>query len=173
MFIRAKPTSSEEARRQDFVNLVKEMPAATDECDAVSVANRLRPVLLRLSRELRREAHSFGVTGGQATLLAVVKRHGRIGLGELAAGEGVSAPAVSKHVDRLEAAGLVARTPGSSGDRRRVEIELTAEGERVLRRVRSHRTAWLAARLGQLGDRELAAINEAVEPLATLLEESS
>src|ERR1700687_5921228 len=105
MFIRAKPTSSEEGRRrrQAFVTLVKEMPAATDECDAVSVANRLRPVLLRLSRELRREAHSFGVTGGQATLLAVVKRHGRIGLGELAAGEGVAAPALSHSRDRLGA----------------------------------------------------------------------
>ncbi len=137
------------------------------------MANRLRPVLLRISRELRREAHAFGVTGGQATLLSVVKRHRRIGLGELAAGEGVSPAAMSKHVDRLETAGLVARTPGSSGDRRRIEIELTAEGERVLRRVRSHRTAWLAARLGQLGPRELAAIDEAIEPLATLLGESS
>ncbi len=137
------------------------------------MANRLRPVLLRISRELRREAHAFGVTGSQATLLAVVKRHRRIGLGKLAAGEGVSPAAMSKHVDRLEAAGLVARAPGASGDRRRVEIELTAEGERVLRRVRSHRTAWLAARLDQLGPRDLAAIDEAIEPLAALLAERS
>jgi DNA-binding MarR family transcriptional regulator len=154
-----------------FVNLVNELGTATEALDAVSVANRLRPVLLRLSRELRREAHSFGVTGGQASLLAVVERHRQIGLGELAAGEGVSAAAMSKHVDRLEAAGLVARTPGSSGDRRRVEIELTPAGGRVLRRVRSHRTAWLAARLDQLGAHELVAIDEAIEPLAALLEE--
>lgn len=161
------------ATSSDLVNLVNDMPPATEAHDAVSVANRLRPVMLRLSRELRREAHSFGVTGGQAGLLAVVKRHGRIGLGELAAGEGVSPAAMSKHVDRLETAALVTRAPGSSGDRRRVEIELTAEGERVLRRVRSHRTAWLAARLDQLGPGELATIDAAIEPLATLLEERS
>jgi len=144
------------------------MTGTANPSSAVSVANRLRPVLLRLARELRREARAFGVTGGQAAQLAAVERRGRIGLGELAAGEGVSAPAMSKHVDRLEQAGLVSRVPGSSGDRRRVEIELTVEGQRVLRRVRSHRTAWLAARLDQLGPSELATIDAAIEPLAAL-----
>ena len=145
------------------------MPVALEQLDAVSIANRLRPVLLRLSRELRREANAFGITGGQATLLAVIDGNRRIGLGELAAGEGVSPAAMSKHVDRLEAAGLVTRTPGSSGDRRRVEIELTPAGSRTLRRVRSHRTAWLAARLGQLDEHELEALDAAIEPLTALL----
>jgi DNA-binding MarR family transcriptional regulator len=138
--------------------------------DAVEVASLLRPVLLRLSRELRREAQQFGVTGGQATLLAQIEKHVGVGLGELAAGEGISAPAMSKHVDRLEAAGLVTRSTGD--DRRRVAIELTVAGKRTLKRVRSHRTAWLAQRLERLGDDELAAVERAVEPLAALLEGS-
>ena len=145
------------------------MSVTTDGKTAISVANRLRPVLLRVARELRREARAFGITGGQASLLAVVEGHGRIGLGEIAAGEGVSAPAMSKHVDRLEHAGLVKRVPGASGDRRRVEIELTAKGQRVLRRVRSQRTAWLASRLDQLDEQALAAIDDAIEPLTALL----
>ncbi len=136
---------------------------------AVAVANRLRPVLLRLARELRKEARAFGITGGQAGLLAVVERHGRIGLGKLASEEGVSPPAMSKHVDRLEDAGLVRRLAGAGGDRRRVEIELTTEGKRLLRRVRSQRTAWLADRLQHLDNRELAAVDRAIEPLAELL----
>ena len=140
----------------------------TTQAEAVEVASRLRPVLLRLSRELRKEAQQFGVTGGQATLLAQIERHGSVGLGTLATEEGVSAAAMSKHVDRLETAGLVTRTPG--GDRRRVEIELTAAGRRTLRRVRSHRTAWLAERLGRLDDDDLAAVEWAIGPLATLLE---
>jgi DNA-binding MarR family transcriptional regulator len=145
------------------------MPTTT-QADAVEVATQLRPVLLRVSRELRREAQQFGVTGGQATLLAQVEKHGGVGLGELAAGEGVSAAAMSKHVDRLEAAGLVTRTPG--GDRRRVRIELTPAGRRTLRRVRSHRTAWLAQRLGGLDDADLAAVERAIDPLAALLEKT-
>jgi DNA-binding MarR family transcriptional regulator len=145
------------------------MSVTTDEETAILVANRLRPVLLRVARELRREAHAFGITGGQASLLAVVEGQGRIGLGELAAREGVSAPAMSKHIDRLEHAGLVKRVPGASGDRRRIEIELTAKGQRVLRRVRSQRTAWLASRLDQLDQHALAAIDDAIEPLTALL----
>ena len=140
---------------------------------AIAVANRLRPVLLRLARELRKEARAFGITGGQAGLLAVVERHARIGLGRLAAEEGVSPPAMSKHIDRLEEAGLVRRLAGASGDRRRVEIELTTEGKRILRRVRSQRTAWLAARLEQLDPNELAAVDRAIEPLSELLAAAS
>ena len=145
------------------------MPTAIESRDAVEVAGRLRPVLLRLSRELRREAHAFGVTGGQATLLAVVKRERSIGLGELARLEGVSPAAMTKHVDRLERLGLVSRSPGAGGDRRRVEIAVTAEGERVLRRVRSHRTAWLATRLARLDPAGIGAIDGAIAPLTELV----
>jgi len=145
------------------------MSAVTETESAITVANRLRPVLLRLARELRKEARAFGITGGQAGLLAVVERHGRIGLGRLASEEGVSPPAMSKHVDRLEDAGLVRRLAGAGGDRRRVEIELTTEGKRLLRRVRSQRTAWLAERLEHLDPRALAAVDRAIEPLAEVL----
>jgi DNA-binding MarR family transcriptional regulator len=140
------------------------------QADAVEVASSLRPVLLRLSRELRREAQQFGVTGGQATLLTQIEKHGSIGLGSLAAGEGVSAAAMSKHVDRLEAAGLVTRSTGD--DRRRISIELTPAGRRTLKRVRSHRTAWLAQRLERLDEDELAAVERALAPLAALLEDA-
>lgn len=141
----------------------------TEVGDAVSVANRLRPVLLRLSRRLRREASAFGITGGQATLLATIQSEERIGITELANREGVSRAAMCRHVDRLEAIGLVTRTPLESGDRRRVAVALTAEGARTLRRVRSHRTAWLANRLERLDPDALAAIDQAIEPLVLLL----
>jgi DNA-binding MarR family transcriptional regulator len=138
--------------------------------DPVTVANQLRPVLLKLNRHLRREIHSLGVTGGQASLLFTIQARRGIGVRELAALEGMSAPGMSKYVGRLEAAGLVARE-ASSADRRRVGLRVTAEGERVLRSVKSRRTAWLAARLGALSDDELAAIDAAVEPLRELIDE--
>jgi DNA-binding MarR family transcriptional regulator len=137
--------------------------------DPVTVANRLRPVLLKLNRDLRREIHSLGVTGGQVSLLALIRREPGIGVRELAARERMSAPGMSKYVARLEEAGLVART--QLADRRRVGIVLTPAGERVLRSVRSRRTAWLAERLRDLSGEELAAIDAAVEPLARLIGE--
>ena len=76
---------------------------------------------------------------------------------------------MSKYVARLEAAGLVRRTVGE--DRRRVGLELTDEAQRVLRSVRSRRTAWLASRLKRLGDEEIEALEAAIEPLSRLLED--
>ena len=137
--------------------------------DPVAVANRLRPVLHKLNRHLRRETHSLGVTSGQVSLLAQIGRSPGIGVRELAALERMSSPGMSKYVARLEHAGLLRRT--ETADRRRVGLELTEEGQRVLCSVRSRRTAWLAARLRGLDPDELAAVEAAVEPLARLLEE--
>jgi DNA-binding MarR family transcriptional regulator len=137
--------------------------------DYVAVANRLRPVLLKLHRHLRRELHSLGVTAGQVSVLAAIRNSPGIGMRELAEREGVSSPGMSKYVARLEAAGLVTRTVAT--DRRRVGLALTEDAQRVLRSVRSRRTAWLASRLKGLSDEEIAAIDRAIEPLGRLLED--
>jgi len=138
--------------------------------EPLAVANRLRPALLRLARELRRESHALGVTGGQVSLLFQIQRHKGIGVRGLAALERMSPAAMSGYVDRLERAGLVERTPDPK-DRRRHGLSVTDEGDRVLRSVKSRRTAWLAARLEHLDPDELAAVNAAVEPLLSLLED--
>ena len=136
----------------------------------MAVAEALRPSLMRISRELRRESRAVGVSAEQVSLLVAIKYSPGIGAGELAARERISPPAMTKHVDRLERDGLVARTP-SPDDRRRVGLALTDEGGRVLRRVRSRRTAWLATRLRGLTADELAAVEAAVGPLEKLLHE--
>jgi DNA-binding MarR family transcriptional regulator len=145
------------------------MPVMT--LEPLAVANRLRPALLKVARELRRESHALGVTGGQVSLLFQIQQNRGIGVRDLAALERISPASMSSHVDRLERAGLILRTPDPS-DRRRQGLSLSREGERVLRSVKSRRTAWLAARLQQLSPEELAAIDAAVEPLLTLLEET-
>jgi DNA-binding MarR family transcriptional regulator len=138
--------------------------------DTTAVANRLRPVLLKLNRELRREIHSLGVTGVQVSLLVQIKYAPGIGVRELASRERMSVPGMSKFVTRLEEAGLIERAP-VAGDRRRVGLIVTPAGHRVLRSVKSKRTAWLADRLRHLDPDELDAIDAAIEPLAHLLEE--
>jgi DNA-binding MarR family transcriptional regulator len=146
------------------------MPALATTTDPVTVANRLRPVLLKLNRHLRREIHSLGVTGGQASLLFTIQRQPGIGVRELAALEGMSAPGMSKYVGRLEAAGLIVREP-SDEDRRRIGLRVSPEGERVLRSVKSRRTAWLAARLKELSEAELETVDAAIESLQELIDE--
>jgi DNA-binding MarR family transcriptional regulator len=134
------------------------------------VAGRLRPVLLKLSRELRRETSAFGITGGQASLLELIRKAPGIGVRELAAREGIAAPSMSVAVARLEKAGLVDRT-ASLVDRRRQALRVTVEGERILRALRTRRTVWLAARLDRLPPDKLAAVEAALDPLAELLQE--
>jgi len=145
------------------------MLAAAPPIDTTEIANRLRPVLLKLNRELRREIHSLGVTGGQVGLLVQIKTRPGIGMRELASVERMSVPGMSKFIARLEEAGLVQRAP-VEGDQRRVGLSLTPAGHKVLRSVKSKRTAWLAARLRQLDSEQLEAIDAAVGPLAHLLE---
>ena len=136
--------------------------------DTVALADALRPALLKINRELRRETRAEGISASQVSLLVAIKYAPGIGVRELATSERVSAPAMTKHVNRLERDGLVARTP-STEDRRRVGLTLTEEGQRVLRRVRSRRTAWLSSRLGRLDSEQLAALEAAVDPLMKLL----
>jgi DNA-binding MarR family transcriptional regulator len=136
--------------------------------DALALANELRPVLLRLARELRKETEQFGVTSRQATLLWLVKRRPGLSLRELAAEERISPPALSGYVDRLERQGLIERVR-SDEDRRRVGLVVTPAGARLLRRVRDRRTAWLAERLDGLSPPDLEAVEAAIEPLRGLL----
>ena len=145
------------------------MLAATQTLDTTDLANRLRPVLLKLNRELRREIHSLGVTGGQVGLLVQIKMRPGIGMRELSAVERMSVPGMSKFIHKLEDAGLVQRAP-VEGDQRRVGLSLTPAGQKVLRSVKSKRTAWLAFRLRKLEPEQLEAIDAAIEPLAHLLE---
>jgi DNA-binding MarR family transcriptional regulator len=136
--------------------------------DTVAIANRLRPALLRLARELRREIHSLGVTGGQVSLLSQIAASPDITASELAERERISAPGMSGHLGRLEAANLIERARAS--DRRRIGLRITDEGERVLRSVRKRRTAWLVEHLNGLTDDERDRIEAAIEPLERLLE---
>jgi DNA-binding MarR family transcriptional regulator len=134
------------------------------------VAGALRPVLMKLNRELRRETAAFGVTSGQAALLHIIRRSPGIGVRELAARERIAPASMSVAVARLEKAGLVRRTADPL-DRRRQALWVTEEGDRILRTVRTRRTAWLAARLKRLSPEQIAAVEAAIEPLSALLED--
>ncbi len=136
--------------------------------EPATLANRLRPVLLRIARELRREIHSLGVTGGQVSLLIQIKRTPGITASELAERERISAAGMSGHIARLEAATLIERARAT--DRRRIGLTLTDAGDKVLTKVRKRRTAWLAEHLKELADEDRASIEAALPALERLLE---
>jgi DNA-binding MarR family transcriptional regulator len=133
------------------------------------LAEQLRPVVMRLSRELRREVRLLGVTAGQVALLFAINRNPGVGVRELAAQERMSPAGMSRHVSRLVELGLLSRE-GDPKDARRHGLHVTAEGKQILRQVKSRRAAWLASRLRMLSEDDLEAIRNAIAPLGRLLE---
>ncbi len=85
----------------------------------------------------------------QLSVLGTVARMKSLGMSELAAIEGLNPTMLSRLVGKLEAAGLLRRTPGDS-DRRAVVVEITGDGARLHTRLRRQRTRLFADRLAAL-----------------------
>jgi DNA-binding MarR family transcriptional regulator len=162
-------SSDLETRSRDESTDITRTVAPGSKDDPVELANRLRPVILQLSRHLRRELHSLGVTGGQASLLAAIQGSPGIGVKELSEREGASGSSICVQIDKLEAAGLVERERAAGSDRRRVLLRVTGDGTRVLRAVRSRRTAWLASRLEKMSAGQRRDIDLALTALTGLI----
>ena len=133
-----------------------------------SLAEELRPVLLRLSRHLRRESHGTGLSPLDAQLIGAIKHNPGIGVSELADIEQMAAPTMSAHVKRLEEAGFIARDPAACTDKRRTSLGVTRKGDKALDAVRKQRNDWLAARLSELSEKEQQSLLAAIAPLSHL-----
>jgi DNA-binding MarR family transcriptional regulator len=134
-----------------------------------SLADALRPVLLRLGRRLRRESDLLGLSALDAALLQMVANHEGIGVSELADKERTSRPTMSSHVKRLEAEGWVTRQAPQADDRRRVGLVIAPAGLKALDAVRRRRNDWLADRLQRLSPEEREMIAEAIAPLTRIV----
>ena len=115
----------------------------------------LRIACMRISRRVRLESKA-AVPPHQFSVLVRLEEQPRTPK-ELATGEKVSAPSMTRTVGALVDAGLVART-GDPTDGRQVILSLTAEGRRTIREIRRRRDQWFAARLERLTDEERAVL---------------
>jgi DNA-binding MarR family transcriptional regulator len=137
--------------------------------DRAQLAGRLRLVVTRLNRRLRQEGET-GMGASTFSALATVARRGPLALGELAALEGVKPPSITTTVAALEGQGLVTRVADPS-DRRVTRVTVTPRGRLRLLRSRTRKTAYLAARLEALDERQLQVLEEAASLLERALEE--
>ncbi len=88
---------------------------------------------------------------------------------ELAAREGVTQPAITRLVNRLEERGWVRRETDPA-DGRAVLVALTAEGSATLHRLRGEYRAVMHEEMATLADRDIGVLAEAIEILDRLLE---
>jgi DNA-binding MarR family transcriptional regulator len=131
-------------------------------------ANALHSAALRLLRRARTADSSMDLDGPHASALSVLVFAGPMPIGRLAAAEQVTAPAITKTVTALEAAGLAERVP-SPTDRRVVLVRATPRGRALLERGRAARVRLVADLLAGLTERDQRTLRRAAEVIARVL----
>jgi DNA-binding MarR family transcriptional regulator len=132
--------------------------------EAFQAADRLHSAAIHLLRRLRVRDLASGIGPAQVSALSVLVFAGPRSLSELAEAEQVRPPTMSRIVAGLERGGLVCRH--AMQDKRRVRLEATPAGTRMLQEGRKRRVESLAAALAALSNAELRKLGD----LADLLE---
>jgi len=91
----------------------------------------LRRIIRAIDLRSRFLVTNYGLTGPQLMVLKELSVHGGVYVAELTRAIHLSQPTVTGILDRLEKRGLV-RRQRSDQDRRRVQVWLTGDGERLL-----------------------------------------
>jgi DNA-binding MarR family transcriptional regulator len=112
---------------------------------------------------------NFDITVEQFHVLRYVRRSPG-SMSELAAAKNISRPAISQAADVLVRKGYVRRL-GRTGDRRFVELALTAAGDHLLDAVFSETRLWMSERMQGMSSKELEAIIRAMPALKKILDQ--
>src|SRR6267378_1208942 len=120
--------------------------------ETFETADRLHSAAIHLLRRLRVRDRESGVGPAQLSALSVLVFGGPRSLGELADAEQVRPPTMSRIVAGLESAGLVRRHGTEDG--RRVRLEASTKGTKILQEGRKRRVESLAKAVSSLSEEE-------------------
>jgi len=126
--------------------------------DVMAIANQLHSAAIHLLRRLRVRDRESGIGPAQLSALSVLVFGGPRSLGELADAEQVKPPTMSRIVAGLERERLVRRRATEDG--RRVRLEPTTKGTKILQEGRKRRVESLAQTLVSLDAKELEHLGE-------------
>ena len=135
--------------------------------DADGLAAGLSAGLERVVGLLRALSQPSGLSLTAVATMAALERTGPGRLTALAALAGVTQPAMTQLISRLEDAGLV-RREADAADGRVVHVVITDEGRATLARRRARRAGRLAVILAQLSPEHRAALAAALPALDEL-----
>src|SRR6202790_3433284 len=134
---------------------------------ATEVADQLHSAAIHLLRRLRVRDRESGIGPAQLSALSVLVFGGPRSLGELAEAEQVRPPTMSRIVTSLVRSGLVRRKP--TDDKRRVRLEPTAKGTKLLQEGRRRRVETLVQALQTLSESDLQQAAQLAEFLHQLV----
>jgi DNA-binding MarR family transcriptional regulator len=133
--------------------------------DALAVG--LVVVLERMVALLRSLSQPDQLSMTSASTLSTLNREGPCRLTALATRQGVTQPAMTQLIARLQESGLVRREPDPV-DGRVVQVSITAEGKALIARRREQRSRHIAALLAQLDPGHRAALAAALPAMDAL-----
>ena len=134
------------------------------------LASRLRLAITRTARRLRQQQGESALSPTLIAALSTIERHGPLTPSELAERERVQRPTITRVLTRLSDAGLIERT-ADERDRRVARLQVTSDGRKLLRSVRTRKTAYLAKRIDQLDPEEREVLERAAGILERMLDE--
>ncbi|QQD76822.1 MarR family transcriptional regulator [Curtobacterium sp. YC1] len=138
--------------------------------DVRAALTRLEAAVAELRDRLRDQ---LGVSGGDLTLLQFVSRAEEAGrtvrVKDLSRHLGLTGPAVTGMVDRLEQSGHISRVPNPADGRSR-HIELTAEARRDYARAMTGTNEQLHDLLASLSERERARLVRIIDRIAAAVD---
>jgi DNA-binding MarR family transcriptional regulator len=128
------------------------------------LADRLHSAAIHLLRRLRTSDDASGLSAPQGSVLSVLVFGGRMTLSRLAAVEQVRPPTMTRLIAQLAGSGLVKREPDPN-DRRKIWVECTELGRRLMLEGRARRVAVLETDLRRLPPAEFRRLARALDTL--------
>lgn len=125
-----------------------------------------------LESSLLKETTSLPLSQPQFQLLKLMAINGKHQVGQVATFLGVSAPAATKNIDKLERLGLVMRS-ALEGDRRATLLSVSAKGRTLVRRYEELKADRLAPILEGFTAEEIERLTKLLQRFAILLYESA
>ena len=132
------------------------------------LAEEFRVAFGRLNRTLRLTHVDTDLPPSQREVLMAIARVKSLRLSELSQEEGINPTMLSRIVAKLEASGLVVRTPDAE-DARIMHVAVTKAGEALRDTIRSERTDALHYALRHLSNEERRALAEATPVLEKIV----
>lgn len=144
---------------------------ATDEqpaqVEGTDLGGQVRSAVGRLYRRFRSERPEGSLGDAALEVLTRLHKHGPQTLTELSEHNRVSPASMSQTVNRLTSAGYAVRTR-DPGDRRKVLLSATTEGDKLASTTRAQRNAWLDQQLHALSAEDRAVIARATAILSSI-----
>ena len=137
------------------------------DAEAYRVGDLLHSAAIHLLRKVRAQDRSAGIGPAQLSALSVLVFGGPRSLKELAQAEQVRPPTMSRIVDGLERTRLVRRK--ATDDKRRMLLQATARGEKILQEGRRRRVEMLVRALQKFSREELREAAAAAEFMRKLV----